>query len=46
MVLSSLTERIEKLLSVAWLLDWVDHAESVDKAIARLDQLVPDGATS
>ena len=36
MVLTALPQRVEKVLSMAMLLDHVDHAPSVDEALARL----------
>ena len=38
LVLTALPQRIEKVLSMAMLLDHVDHAASVDEALARLDK--------
>lgn len=37
MVLASLPDRVEKVLEIAMLLDHIDHADSVDAALSRLD---------
>ena len=39
MVLASLPDRIEKVLEIAMLLQHIGHAESVDAALARLDEM-------
>ena len=36
LVLASLPQRVEKVLSLAMLLEHVDHAASVDEAVAKL----------
>ena len=38
MVLASLSPKVEKVLSIAMLLDHIDHAATVDDALARLDR--------
>jgi anti-sigma B factor antagonist len=39
LVLAALPKRIEQLLSMAMLLDHIDHADSVDEALAKLDAM-------
>ena len=36
-ILASISPRVEKILSIVKLLDHIDHEDSVDKALARLD---------
>jgi anti-anti-sigma factor len=45
LVLAALPKRIEQLLSMAMLLDHIDHADSVDEALARLDAMDLEKAT-
>ena len=37
LVLASLSPKVEKVLGIAMLLDHIDHAESVEAALAKLD---------
>lgn len=37
LVLAALSARVEKVLSIAMLLDHIEHADSVDDALAKLD---------
>ena len=39
MVLAALPDRVEKILEIAMLLDHIDHAETVEAALARLDEM-------
>ena len=38
LVLAALSRKVEKVLSIAMLLDHIDHAPTVDEAVARLRQ--------
>ena len=46
LILAALSSRVEKVLSIAMLLDHVDHADSVDEALTRLDQMDLGSAAS
>jgi anti-anti-sigma factor len=39
LVLASLSARVEKVLSIAMLLDRIEHADSVEDALAKLDRM-------
>ena len=39
LILAALPERIEHLLSMAMLLDHIDHAETVEEAVAKLNAM-------
>jgi anti-anti-sigma factor len=39
LILAALPERIEHLLSMAMLLDHIDHADTVEEAVAKLDAM-------
>jgi anti-anti-sigma factor len=39
LILAALPERIEHLLSMAMLLDHIDHADTVDEAVAKLNAM-------
>ena len=44
MVLASLSPTVEKVLSIAMLLDHIDHAKSVEDALTRLDWMQLEGS--
>jgi anti-anti-sigma factor len=39
LILASISDRVEKVLSLAMLLDHIDHADTVHNALARLDHM-------
>ena len=39
LILAALSAKVEQVLSIAMLLDHIDHAASVEDALARLDQM-------
>jgi len=39
LVLAALSARVEKVLSIAMLLDHIEHADSVEDALAKLDRM-------
>ena len=42
-VLAALPPTVEKVLSITWILKWVDHAESVEEALRKFEQMgLPD----
>lgn len=41
LVLAALSARVEKVLSIAMLLDHIEHADSVEDALAKLDGMKP-----
>jgi len=46
LVLASLSSTVEKVLSIAMLLDHIDHAASVEDALTRLDWMQLEGPAS
>ena len=39
LILAALSAKVEQVLSIAMLLDHIDHASTVEKALARLDEM-------
>jgi anti-anti-sigma factor len=46
LVLAALSPTVEKVLSIAMLLDHIDHADSVEDALTRLDWMQLEGPAS
>lgn len=42
LILASISEVVEKVLSIAMLLDHIDHADTVEEALAKLDSTETD----